>query len=213
MGLSVSVPLRRSFEMRLNRLTVAVTVALAGMCVFSNATKADILLTVDLSVTDQVTILATNGVSSATVSGSDGTGVYLDMIYSAPGSALGETLVAGDLTNSLNPTDDSPRLSRTSGGSDLGLNIWSFSADSTVDFVAGTQAFTGSATWTLDPASYADMIAGGPRIGSLYFPAITSNDLTGATLIGEYQIIPEPTTVALLGLGGLALMRRHRRYA
>ena len=199
--------------MRLNRLMVAVTVALAGVCVFSNATRADILLTVDLSVTDQVTITATDGLSSATVSGADGTGVYLENFYVGAGSVLNDTLLSGDLTNSLNPPDNSPNLFRGIGGSDLGLNVFSWSTDSTVNFTAGVLAFTGSVTWGLDSASYNDMLAGNTS-GNLYFPADTFDDLAVAELIGEYQVIdqtiPEPTSLALLGLGGLAMLRRRR---
>jgi hypothetical protein len=173
------------------------------------AANAEVLLEVDLTVPNTVTITATDGLSAATISGSDTTGVYLADFYSAPTTAsVVDTLVSGDLTNFLNPSDASPAIFNSSGNS--GLNVWSFSSDSTVDFVAGTQAFTGSATWTVDAANYAEMIAGNLS-GDLYFPADSDDDLSAATLIGEWRVvIPAPGAMALLGVAGLVGTRRRR---
>lgn len=173
--------------------------------------SADHELTVDLSVPNQVTISATDGVALATVSGSDGTGVYLADFYTTPQTTfLNETLVSGDLTNFLNPSDDSPNLFRNGASDERGLNIFSFSSDDTVDFVAGTQAFIGSATFALEADDYADMLAGNSA-GDIYFPADDDGDLGTATIIGAYTVVvPEPASLSLLGLGGLTLLRRRR---
>lgn len=175
----------------------------------ASAANAEVLVEIDLTVPNQVTISATDGLASATVSGSDTTGFYLADFYSAPTTeSVDDTLVSGDLTNFLNPSDGSPAIFNTSGNS--GLNVWSFSSDSTVDFVSGTQAFTGSATWTVSATNYAEMIAGN-LTGDLYFPADSDDDLSAATLIGQWAVvIPAPGAMALLGVAGLVGTRRRR---
>jgi hypothetical protein len=183
-------------------LCAAVSVAL-----LASAANADDLLIVDLSVVDQVTITATDGLSAATVSGSDSIGVYFEGFYGVAGNSLNETLVSGDLTNAENPASNSPNLYRAGSGSDPGLNIYSWSSDSTVSFTMDSLAFVGSGTWDLDADDYADMLAGAVS-GDLYFPADSEDDIAGATMLGTYRVIPEPATLSLLGLLGLVVLRR-----
>lgn len=186
----------------------------ALMCLGTFSAQAQELLQIDLSVTNEITVTATAGLSAVTASGSDTTGIYLENFYGGAGSSLANVLVAGDFTNFLNPSDLSPSLFRGGVGADPGLNIWSFSSDTTVDFTAGLQAFTGSATWSLTAAEYADMLAGN-QSGNIYFPADTEDDIAGgALLIGTYgpaSVIPEPTSIALLGGFGLLALARRRR--
>lgn len=74
-------------------------------------------------------------------------------------------------------------------------------------FTAGSLAFVGSATWSLDANEYADMLAGSMS-GNIYFPADTVDDIAGASVLGTYTVVPTPGVVALLGLAGLARSRR-----
>ena len=166
--------------------TIRWCVAVVGALLVGGASAQvlDELLIVDLSVPNQVTITATTGVSAATVSGNDGIGVYLENFYAGPGGLLFETLISGDLSSFLDTPNNSPMLYRGLLGDDLGLNIHSWTDDSTADFVVGTQAFTGSATWSLDADEYSEMIALGNRTGNLWFPADTVVDLPDATIIG-----------------------------
>jgi hypothetical protein len=181
----------------------------AGAAALVSGAHADDLLLVDLTVVNQITITATTGLSAVTVSGSDGTGVYLENFYSGPRlSGVTDTLVFGDLTNVGNPSSGVPNLF-TSGLTDPGLNIFAWSSDASVTFTAGTQAFQGSATWTLAADDYAEMLAGNTS-GNLYFPADNLPDLPGAQILGTYRVIPTPGAVALLGLGGIAAIRRRR---
>ena len=102
----------------------------AGLAVILPAiVSAQELLTIDLTVVDQITITATDAASGATISGGDLTGIYFENIFGAGGTGLTDTLVSGDLTNFLNPADGSPELFRGGGGSDPGLNVWSWSSD------------------------------------------------------------------------------------
>jgi hypothetical protein len=173
----------------------------------ATAANSEVVLLVDLTVPDQVTITATDGLSSGTVSElSSSTGVLLENFYSTLGPGVIETLVSGDLTSFLNPSDGSPNLFNSGS---FGLNLWSFSTGG-MDFQTGVQAFSGSATWTLDAQSYADMVAGN-LTGDIYAPADTDDDIATATLIGQWQvIIPAPGAMALLGVAGLVGTRRRR---
>ena len=188
--------------------------AAAVVAIIAPTARADVLINIDLSVANEITMTAQPGLSAATISGSDGIGIYFDAFYAGSGvTGLNETLVSGDITNAANPSDGTPNLFR-SGTADTGLNLFSWSSDATVDFTAGALAFTGTATWTLDADDYADMLAGGGAGGDIYFPADDAGDVAGATLIGEYTVtspIPEPSSLALLGLVGIACIVRRRR--
>lgn len=184
-------------------IAVAATGAAAGVA-------SEVLLEIDLSVTNQVTISATDGLASASASASNFTGFLLADFFATPGAGFGGVLGAdsGDLTTFNNPSDGTP--SGFVGGSSVGLNIWSFSSDGTVDVDAGAQAFTGSATWTLDALQYADFLAGATS-GDIYFGADTDDDIgAGAIFIGTYSVVPAPSALALLGLGGMTAARRRR---
>jgi len=184
--------------------------AAASIVALSGAANADELLLIDLSVADQITVTATAGLSAVDASGSNFTGFLLGDFYAGAGGALGSTLVSGDLTSANNPSDGSPSLFRDGGGSDTGLNIWSFSSDSNVSFTAGAVAFVGSATWSLDSDDYADMVAGNAT-GDIHFAADDSGDIPGAMVLGTYRVVPSPAALSLLGLGlGMGATRRRR---
>jgi len=162
------------------------------------------LLTVDLSVANQITVSATTGVSAATISGPTSTGFYFqDFLASAGTLALGTTNIVGTatLTAASVAPDGTPALFRGASGADAGLNIWSYSAVTTTTFTSGQVAFAGTATWSLAPAVYTAMLTA-PNSGNLYFPADDSTDIAGATLLGTYTVIhpgpnnPPAATVA-----------------
>lgn len=147
------------------------------------------LLTVDLSTQNQVTITATTGNSAATVTGNDTTGFYFENFFSNAGTqSVVEVLVSGNLTTASTTSDTTPDLYRGgTGGTDPGLNIWSYTNDAASPFTAGQLAFTGQGTWTLSAAEYAAFLTA-PASGNLYFPADTADDLATATLIGTYAV-------------------------
>ncbi len=179
---------------------------IAGAAIASTAAAQDLLI-IDLTVANEISISATGNAASASASGSTFTGFYLENFYgSTVGDALNES-TTGDFTTAANPSDGTPGIFR--GAGNAGLNFWTFSTDFTYTITAGSPAFTGSATWSISASQYADMLAGNVS-GDIYAPADTDDDIAGATLIGQYRVIPAPSAMALLGLGGLVAGRRRR---
>ncbi|GAB4544091.1 MAG: hypothetical protein Tsb0013_00900 [Phycisphaerales bacterium] len=173
----------------------------------ASAQQLDVLLEVDLSVPDQITITATDGLSAATITGSDGIGFYLDQIIDGTNSNEADALVSGNLVSAQNTSNDDPDLFHFSGNT--GLNVFDVVATGDLNFVAGETAFSGSATWNISADFYATFAAVGSR-GLVYFPADDDTDLTSASVLGEWVIVPAPGAGALLAMGGLVAVRRRR---
>ncbi|MEM9386926.1 MAG: hypothetical protein AAGA68_17830 [Pseudomonadota bacterium] len=194
-------------------------VVFAALAVAAVPAHAVTVLTVDLSVENQITISATPGSSSVTAAGSDTTGFYLagifDGIFDAP---VADELITGDLTSAQNTADGTPLLFTSTGAPGEGLNVFSYTDDLDSEFVAGLRAFSGSATWTIDAISYAALV-GGAMSGDVYFPADDDGDLPNAFIIGQWErgvaVIPVPAAVWLLGsaLFGLRLVGARRQRA
>ena len=163
-------------------------IAIAGL---ATVASADVLLEVDLSVANTVTITATGGLSAADASASNFTGYLLAGFYNNADATPAGSGATGDLSTAANASDGTPSL--FSSSSSFGLNVWSFSTDSTVDVTSGEIAFAGSSSWTLDAIDYADMLAGNTS-GDIYFGADTDDDIaSGATLIGTWNVVPAPS--------------------
>lgn len=148
------------------------------------------ILEVDLSVVNQITITATSEASAVTASGPDGNGFYLNDFFGVnTTTAVFETALSGDLTSFLNSSDGTPQIFVGTG--EPGLNVWSYTNDAASEFTAGVQAFSGSATWSLNSAMYALAIAG-PQTGGVYFVADSEADVGSAQLLGTWAVVPEP---------------------
>jgi hypothetical protein len=192
---------------------LAALVALALFALPSSA-DADLVLNVDLTVTDQITITALTGNSTNTVSGSDGIGFYLQDFFAAGG--ITDTLVSGNLTSAANVSNMTPNLFSI----DTGLNVFSYTDDPSSDFTAGAQAFAGIGTWTITNANYLDALAG-LNTGTVWAIADSFDDIPpgggSALAIGDYIVkkpggaVPEPTSIALIGLGCVGFAFRRRR--
>ena len=182
--------------------------AMIAIAALTSVASAEVLLEVDLSVADTITITATNGLSAVTATGSTFTGVLLaDFFTGAGGGGFIDSAGIGNLTSAANASDGSPGIFNSSGN--FGLNIWAWTADSDSSFTAGSVAFTGAATWALDSADYADLLAGNTS-GDIYFEADTDDDIPSARILGTWNVVPAPSALALLGLGGIAAGRRRR---
>jgi hypothetical protein len=181
---------------------------LASAITLASTAQADTLLLIDITVPNQVTFLATPGLAEATASASNFQGFLLADFFAFPGEGLaGNVMGFGDLSTTANPADFSPSIFQ--GASSHGLNIWSFSTDTTVDVTAGSQAFAGSATFDLTPTQYAGFL-NAQLGGDIYFAADTDDDILQATYIGRYGLFPTPSSLALLGFAALTTTRRKR---
>ncbi len=170
--------------------------------------SADLLLEVDLTVADQITISATSGLASASASASNFTGFLLADFLGSAGDGPGIADGVGDLTSANDPSDLGPSI--FNGSTSFGVNIWNYSTNSTVSVTAGTQAFSGSATWTVSTDAYNAALAGAMG-GTVWFNADTDAGINGGgTDIGTWARVPAPGSMALLGLGGIVAGRRRR---
>ena len=184
----------------------------ASLLAFAGSAPGAIVLELDLSVTNEITLIATDAAADNTVAGGDiFTGIYIADIFAGGSTAvLGDSLVDSDFAAAANGPGAGGDLYNATG--QAGLNLYNFASG--LDFTAGEQAFSGSGTWTLSPDAYAELISGNTT-GDVYAPADTDDDLTaGAAVIGQWTVtgaIPEPSTSLLGGLAALALLRRRRK--
>jgi hypothetical protein len=182
------------------------------------AADAATLLTVDLTTVNSITIMATNGVSAATISGLDRTGFLLAGFFSV-NPDLRNFSAIGDLTSAQDDTSGLIRLFSRGLLGNVGLNIHSFTNSSNASFSAGQLAFEGSVTWSVDAGFFAAALAG-PSSGSIFFAAEQDSDIPNATNIGSWEkvgpaVIPLPSTmwlsVSALALLGCVRARKRQR--
>ena len=93
----------------------------------------------------------------------------------------------------------------------FGLRNLNFYRDASqpMTFVTTAPAFTGSSFISSSSFGADAPFAAVGTIGDITVGNVRTSDGSGATL-GQFQIIPEPSSLALLGLGGVALLRRRR---
>ncbi len=185
----------------------------AVVATITGAAGAEVLLLIDLTVENQMTVTATNGVSAVTSTGSDFNGIYLQGFFEAAATgAITATPGAGDFTTFGNTSDGGLSIYRGGSGADTGLNFWSWTDDpNPLTITAGQQALQGSAVFTLSAAVYAALLQNNGGTGELWFNADTADDIGGPLdpgNIGQWSIVPAPGALAMLGLAGLAGRRR-----
>ena len=180
---------------------------MTGLAIVAGAMtcSAEVLLLIDPTVTNQITIYATGERSIADASTSVFTGIYLEGFFNDPSIMINQN-GEGDFTTVANPSDNTPSI--FSSSTSFGLNVWSFSTSGTVSVSEGVQAFTGSATWTVSSEAYLAYLAG-PGSGNIVFDADTDDDIAEGTVIGRWGI-PAPGSLAVFGLGGVFAGRRRR---
>jgi hypothetical protein len=184
----------------------------------STTSQASVLLQVDLSVTDTITINATDGASLQTITGSDFIGIYFENFFGNQlTTGIDDILLGGDLTVNSGLSGGLPNLFVGSDANERGLNFFSFDIENQVTFTAGEQAFQGSASFTVNSNAYAEALLSNLS-GDLFFPADTFDDLDGLSAIGTWEVIgldveqvSAPASALLLlafGLIGVAFSRK-----
>lgn len=179
-------------------------------CFISPNATAGLLLEVDLTVENTISIFATLESSLETVTGQDFVGIYLADFYGVNLiNGISDTLIQGDLVAANNRSDLSPNLFHFSN--DPGLNIFSTSNSSQLSFTQGQQAFSGSGTWAIDQASYQHFLNSASS-GNIFFAADEISDTSSASILGTWSVVdvPEPSILGLfaIGLFGASLLRR-----
>jgi len=192
---------------------LVITFAPIAAAAVASTAGAAVLLEVDVSVPDQITITATNGLSASSITDASATGFLLAGILDGSSSVSG-TLVSGNLTSFLNNSNNSPNLSTV--GADTGLNVSDYTVGTNSNFVANQIAFKGSATWDVDAAGYAAFASPGAE-GDIWFAAKSSSDIDPPPppfvppfVLGQWVTVPTPGTAGALALAALAATRRRR---
>jgi hypothetical protein len=186
-----------------------------------SSARAGFILNIDLSTVNQLKISATTELSAATVSGNDGVGVYLkDFLGTSVFSNIGPTRIGVTDLVYFNSTSNGAALLHQNDGSDPGLNIYSMAGGADASFTTGVQAFKGSVTYIVTASEYSALLLA-PTTGDVYAFAYQISDLNGdlnggPKVIGQYSVsgisaVPEPTSIAISGLGGLGMVYLARR--
>lgn len=164
------------------RTSIFASIVLLTSSFYSNAA---LLLQVDLSVEDRFTINTTGGLSEATASGSNFFGVLLTDFFSSAFS-LNDVLISGDLSTSEQTSDGSPNL--FSFSDDFGLNIFDFANGPNISVTEGEQAFTGSATFSVNSSTYLSALQGAAN-GDIFFGVDSLSDVLrgDGTFIGSWS--------------------------
>jgi hypothetical protein len=185
---------------------VSYLAALTAAALSVGTSKADMLLHVDLSVVNQLTIRATTGTSAVTASVDDFTGFIL---VDFAGFGLGDS-TASTLVDSNGTSDGAVSTFRAGGGF---LNLFDMATSDLppdlLQFTDGSQAFTGEATWTVSLSQY-NTWKNGPKSGDIVLTdGLEGNpSLQDAPVVGTWSLDPPSTsvpdtssTLALLALG------------
>ena len=191
-------------------------VALSGLI---GTARAEVLLWVDLSVENEITIYTAGGASAITKSGDDGWGLYLDSIFQDNTIAAFGFDGTGNLSTNDEASDGGTTMSRWGSDAASGVNLFNLSTADTLNFREGVQAFKGSVTWSVTEVVYQAALLGA-FTGYIYFPADSdyNGNLVPEIVLGEWRRTDAPAEVPLpaaiwlfaAGLGGLGFARRQK---
>ncbi len=177
------------------------------------AARADILVTIDITNPAAVVFTATSAAPTATGSGVPGiNGIDFLQFFITPisGFALGDVTPSSFATY-LDSTYPYQNWNTDSySGSNVDLNFYS-QKPSSQHFNTADPAFVGTAT--VNFTAYAAYLPTAGATGQITNgnSGNASGDSRPLTVLGSYQVVPEPATWALLALGLAALLPGLRR--
>lgn len=171
------------------------------------SSQAAVLLTIDISNPAAVVITATGANADAFAFATGGDGITLTGLFTAPvvfgmsGITTGSTLQPSGQGLPFNTFMENDY---GFSGSTVDLNLFTLNMGGSPagpTFFTDAAAFTGSATLDLSAASFAALGATGQIMAARNF---------GTTSIGQWLVVPEPSTLLLGVFGGAGLLRRRR---
>ncbi|MEZ5303614.1 MAG: PEP-CTERM sorting domain-containing protein [Verrucomicrobiales bacterium] len=149
-----------------------------------------------------------SGVLDATVVGNGNNYVYTVIALSGTAPGVGATAVsaANSKSVSLNAlgSDSFVVASHGMGGDGNTANVLSVGADAPASQIAALEAGN---NWAGHVVSFTNGVAPGAATYSFTGGSAGGN----VTIAAEFQAIPEPSSLAFLGIGALALLRRRRQ--
>jgi hypothetical protein len=180
-------------NVKIQTMMVASLVLFAPL--FINKAMANVLLKIDLSVENQISIFATDNSALVSAVGTDFNGIYLDNLFGID-VIVDEVLIEGDLSTANEPSNNSPQLF-TSSNVDPGLNIFDMTNETNLTTTLGQAAFTGSAIWTVNTEAYQAAVMSAIS-GNLFLNADSLDDLDNndVTLIGSWEVVNSVTNVS-----------------
>ena len=170
----------------------------------SNTSAAGKFYTGDTSGSGETFRGAGKYAAPASITFTDRSGTYA-LFNTVDISAYNSSTLTLDLDSNKNGTNDSMFVRLFLDGSATGIDLLTINTDDTETLGAGTTFSSGTLTYNFDDAVTSAQLFIGFRIDD-------NNDFfTLDNVSFDGTAVPEPTTTALLGLGGLALILRRRK--